>query len=61
MTLPIVAKCKKCGRDFLTLPADGDMTDRFYPQGTPYSAIKSGAAKPCCGEIVPPTDTGSVT
>ena len=45
MSLPDVAKCVKCGRGFVTLPANGDWFDRFFPQGTMYSEIKSGNAK----------------
>jgi len=64
MPLPAVAKCNKCGREFLTLPANGDYTDHFFPQGTSFSTVKSGEARACGGEIVPispPADTGSVT
>lgn len=51
-----VARCKKCGRGFVTLPAKWPARDPYWPQGILRSQWHT--AKPCDGEIelvkVPP-------
>lgn len=48
--LPVVARCKKCGREFLTLPERRPWTDPYLPQG--IRAKEWMTAQVCGGEIV---------
>lgn len=54
MTLPVVAKCQKCGRDFVTLPKEPAARDPWPDQRewqrTPTSERKD--LPPCGGAII---------
>lgn len=45
-----VARCTKCGREFVAFPKDGDMIDPYIPQGTRTNDIPT--TSPCRGKVV---------
>lgn len=49
--LPIVARCKKCGREFVALPQPWPTQDFYLPMCTPWNLAEN--TPPCGGEIVP--------
>lgn len=50
-----VARCEKCGREFVTMPQKKDATDPFLPRG----ARRDSDSKECGGRIVPIEETAS--
>ena len=55
MALPVLARCKKCGRGFVSLPAgSGPWQDRYVSalENPPLRAYPLGPEWVCGGEIV---------
>lgn len=50
--LPILARCKKCGRGFVTEPQEYPAFDPYLPPGT----RRLDTEEPCGGEIEPLRD-----
>jgi len=48
--MPVVARCTKCGREFVTLPKEWPAYDPYWPRGTP-NRLCIQQTRPCNGEI----------
>lgn len=49
--LPIVGRCRKCGREFVGLGKSRPLIDRFMPQGLPSRLYSDPNTELCLGEI----------
>lgn len=54
--LVVVCRCKKCGREFVSVPARWPAFDPFLPRGTPRSALDD---TPVCGGEIELVDQGA--
>lgn len=48
--MKIIARCEKCGREFVTVNPNGDMIDHYLPQDKPLPPLAE--RKECGGKIV---------
>lgn len=45
----VIARCKKCGREFVYVNPETELVDRYVPLGTPTRFLHE--TEPCGGEI----------
>lgn len=59
MAMPVICRCEKCGREFVTLPKTWPATDSYPPADVHYRAKDLPTNDVCGGQLVannpPPT------